>query len=131
MYDILSGIVEMNNIFGALLIEVKSEVMPVWQRTFKRLFDIVSSVISLVLLSPLFVVLAFLVKASSPDQYCLSKIELGKMGRYSRSLNLEPCLLVLKKMGLSCLHQVTRASLLLVALCVSLGWMSFCSFTMF
>ncbi|MDG1147317.1 MAG: sugar transferase [Crocinitomicaceae bacterium] len=80
MYDILSGIVEMNNIFGALLIEVKSEVMPVWQRTFKRLFDIVSSVISLVLLSPLFVVLAFLVKASSPGPILFKQDRIGKNG---------------------------------------------------
>ena len=51
MYDILSGTVEMSNIFGALLISVNAEVMPVWQRTFKRLIDIIASSIALIVLT--------------------------------------------------------------------------------
>jgi exopolysaccharide biosynthesis polyprenyl glycosylphosphotransferase len=80
MYDILSGTVEMSNIFGALLISVNSEVMPMWQRTFKRLIDIVASVIALILLAPLFLVLATLVRISSPGPIFFRQQRVGKNG---------------------------------------------------
>ena len=80
MYDILSGTVEMSNIFGALLIHVNSEVMPVWQRTFKRTIDIVVSLLSIVILLPLFIVLGALVKFSSPGPILFSQQRIGKNG---------------------------------------------------
>ena len=80
MYDILSGTVEMSNIFGALLISVNSEVMPVWQRTFKRLIDILASAIAIILLIPLFIVLAILVKMSSPGPILFRQQRIGKNG---------------------------------------------------
>jgi len=81
MYDILSGTVDMSNIFGALLIEVNSEVMPVWQRTFKRVFDIVASIISLIIFTPMFIVLAVLVKSSSRGPVFFLQERVGKNGR--------------------------------------------------
>ena len=81
MYDILSGTVDMNNIFGALLIEVNSEVMPVWQRTFKRVIDIVASIISLIIFTPMFIVLAILVKSSSRGPIFFLQERVGKNGR--------------------------------------------------
>ena len=81
MYDILSGTVEMSNVFGALLIDVKSEVMPVWQRTVKRMVDILASIISIVILMPLFIVLAILVKASSPGPIFFTQERIGKNGK--------------------------------------------------
>lgn len=81
MYDILSGTVEMSNIFGALLISVNSEVMPVWQRTLKRFIDILVSVIALILLIPVFIVLAILVKLSSPGPIFFRQQRIGKNGQ--------------------------------------------------
>lgn len=81
MYDILSGTVEMSNIFGALLIDVNSEVMPVWQRIVKRVFDVVASIIALLLCIPLFIVLAILVKTSSPGPVFFLQERIGKKGR--------------------------------------------------
>ena len=80
MYDILSGTVEMSNIFGALLINVNAEVMPVWQRTFKRMIDVFVSIVSLVLLIPVFIVLAILVKMSSPGPIFFLQERIGKNG---------------------------------------------------
>ncbi|MDX2361459.1 MAG: sugar transferase [Crocinitomicaceae bacterium] len=80
MYDILSGTVEMSNIFGALLINVNAEVMPVWQRTFKRLIDVSASIVSLVLLIPVFIVLGILVKMSSPGPIFFLQERIGKNG---------------------------------------------------
>ncbi len=81
MYDILSGTVEMSNIFGALLIDVNSEVMPVWQRIVKRVFDVLASIIALVLCIPMFIVLAILVKTSSPGPIFFLQERIGKKGR--------------------------------------------------
>ncbi len=80
MYDILSGTVEMSNIFGALLINVSTEVMPVWQMTLKRLLDILISVISIILLIPLYLVLAILVKISSPGPIFFLQERIGRNG---------------------------------------------------
>jgi exopolysaccharide biosynthesis polyprenyl glycosylphosphotransferase len=81
MYDILSGTVEMSNIFGALLIDVNSDVMPVWQRTFKRLIDIFVSIIALIILLPFFIVMGILVKFSSPGPVFFTQERIGKNGR--------------------------------------------------
>ncbi|MBL1280241.1 MAG: sugar transferase [Fluviicola sp.] len=81
MYDILSGSVEMTNIFGALLINVNTEVMSVWQRTLKRVIDISVSLVSLVLLTPVFIVLAILVKTSSPGPIFYLQERIGKNGK--------------------------------------------------
>lgn len=80
MYDILSGTVELSNIFGALLINVSTEVMPFWQVTLKRLLDIFVSLIAVILLTPLYIVLALLVKFSSPGPIFFLQERIGKNG---------------------------------------------------
>ncbi|MFT7615005.1 MAG: FlaA1/EpsC-like NDP-sugar epimerase, partial [Parvicellaceae bacterium] len=49
MYDILTGQVKMNSIFGAPLIQVNQQIMPAWQITIKRLMDILMSFFALIL----------------------------------------------------------------------------------
>lgn len=80
MYDILSGSVKMTNIFGALLIEVNSETMPVWQQSMKRFFDVLLSFIALILLIPVFIVLAIAVKMSSPGPIFFIQERIGLRG---------------------------------------------------
>ena len=80
MYDILSGTVDMRNIFGALLIDVKSDVMPIWQRVFKRTTDFIVSLVALIVLSPLFIFLAILVKSSSRGPVFYLQERIGKNG---------------------------------------------------
>ena len=81
MYDILSGTVEMSNIFGALLINVSTERMPIWQVTVKRLVDVFVSLLAVVVLTPLYAVLAVLVKFSSPGPIFFLQERIGKNGR--------------------------------------------------
>jgi exopolysaccharide biosynthesis polyprenyl glycosylphosphotransferase len=66
MYDIMLGSVKMNHVYGAVLIEVKQELMPKWQRSLKRLLDLAVSTLALVLLSPLYLYIILRVKLSSP-----------------------------------------------------------------
>lgn len=80
MYDIISGSVRMNNIFGALLLEVNSEFMPFWQQALKRIFDIVLSLIAFILLIPLYIVLSIAVLTSSKGPIFFLQERVGKDG---------------------------------------------------
>jgi exopolysaccharide biosynthesis polyprenyl glycosylphosphotransferase len=81
MYDILSGSVKLNNIFGALLMEVNAEVMPYWQRVAKRLFDIFFSIIAIILLIPVYIFLTIAVKLSSPGPILFFQERIGLNGK--------------------------------------------------
>lgn len=66
MYELLSGSLKMTNIYGALFVELNRDVMPLWQQAIKRFMDISLSIIAIVLLLPLYLIAAVLVKFSSP-----------------------------------------------------------------
>lgn len=65
MYDIMLGVVKMNSVYGAVLIEIKQDLMPKWQQLIKRLIDIVASLFLLLLLSPLYLYIMLRVRLSS------------------------------------------------------------------
>ncbi len=79
--DILSGSVKTSNLFGALLIDIHTGLMPEWQMHIKRLVDVLFSVIGLVGLSPLLVYAAIRVKMSSPGPVFYSQERTGYKGR--------------------------------------------------
>jgi len=81
MYDILSGSVKMTSIFGAPLIEVNPQIMPAWQFAIKRSFDIFFSSLALLILFVPMVVIAALVKGSSPGPVFFRQERIGRSGR--------------------------------------------------
>jgi exopolysaccharide biosynthesis polyprenyl glycosylphosphotransferase len=81
MYDILSGSVKMSNILGAVLIEIDTEIMPMWQRSVKRLMDVVFSLFALLLLSPLMLGIAILVKTGSAGPVLYFQERIGRKGK--------------------------------------------------
>ena len=81
MYDIMLGTVKMDQVFGAILIEVRRELMPRWQRLVKRLLDGVVSVGSLVLLSPLLIYVAIRVRLSSAGPIIYNQERIGQNGQ--------------------------------------------------
>lgn len=81
MYDILSGSVKMNAIFGAPLIEISPEIMPVWQQSVKRLFDIVTSFFVLTVFSPLYIFTSIGVLLSSRGGLFYSHERIGLHGQ--------------------------------------------------
>lgn len=81
LYDIISGSVKTSNVFGAVLIEIYPELMPDWQRVFKRAIDIVASIIALFVLSPLYLLAAIKVKASSPGPIFYKQERIGLYGK--------------------------------------------------
>jgi exopolysaccharide biosynthesis polyprenyl glycosylphosphotransferase len=67
MYDILLGTVKMNHVYGAILIEIRQDLMPNWQRIIKRLMDILVSLVAIIILSPVII-------------YCIIRVKLGSKG---------------------------------------------------
>jgi len=78
MFDLIRGTFKMNNIFGALLIEVNDEIMPYWQFVVKRLMDISISFLALILLLPVYLVLSIVVKQSSSGPIFFRQARIGK-----------------------------------------------------
>jgi exopolysaccharide biosynthesis polyprenyl glycosylphosphotransferase len=99
MYDILSGSVKMTNIFGALLIEVNSYVMPVWQMAIKRFLDIFLSLIAVILLIPVYIILAIAVKLSSPGSIFFTQERIGENGKSFKIIKFRTMFLDSEKSG--------------------------------
>ncbi len=81
VYDILSGSVKMTSIFGAPLIQINHEIMPAWQKSVKRILDITVSIIAIILLSPVYLITAFLVLLSSRGSILYSHERIGIHGK--------------------------------------------------
>lgn len=80
-YDILLGTVRLNHVFGAVLIEIKQEMMPEWQIIVKRIIDLVVSLIALILLSPLILYVYIRTKLSSPGPAFYKQERIGLNGK--------------------------------------------------
>lgn len=63
--DILAGVIKTTNVFSPLLADIRTGLMPEWQQNIKRLIDIVTSLIGLIILVPVFIYIAIKVKLSS------------------------------------------------------------------
>jgi len=81
MYDILSGSVRMDSIYGTPLIQVRQDILEPWQLVTKRLGDIVISVLAMILLSPVYLITALGVKMSSPGPIFYKQERIGKGGK--------------------------------------------------
>lgn len=77
IYDILSGSVRMSNILGTILIEVNTEIMPYWQKSLKRIFDIIFSLFVILVAFPLFLILALIVKITSKGPVFFTQERIG------------------------------------------------------
>lgn len=77
-----------NYFFGSdiLLIQVRSNVQRLPSMVVKRLFDITISILILILLSPLFVILAAAIKRASPGPVTYSQIRIGRHGKSFRCI---------------------------------------------
>jgi exopolysaccharide biosynthesis polyprenyl glycosylphosphotransferase len=81
LYQHLTGMVKMGNVFGAVLIEIKIDVLPPWQEFFKRFFDILIAIITLVLGLPFYILVGLSVKFSSEGPIFFSQERIGLGGK--------------------------------------------------
>lgn len=80
LYQILLGSVRVNHLFGTPLIEIKHDLMPVWQEFTKRSSDILISLFMLLFLLPAYVVIGLMVKFSSPGPIIFGQERIGRHG---------------------------------------------------
>ena len=81
MQDLVFGTIKQSAIWQAPLVQVTPELMPIWQRVVKRAFDIVASALALVILSPVFLLCAIIVKATSKGPVFYAQERIGKGGK--------------------------------------------------
>ena len=81
MQDLVFGNVRQSAIWRAPLVQVSPELMPIWQRVIKRVFDIVVSLFVLVVFSPVYLITAIIVKLTSPGPVFYVQERIGKNGR--------------------------------------------------
>lgn len=99
MYDILSGSVKMTSIFGALLIEIKREIMPVWQASLKRIIDVSLSLFVMICFSWLYIIIAIAVKMGSKGPVFYSHERIGIHGNPFRIFKFRSMFIDAEKMG--------------------------------
>lgn len=81
MYDLLLGRIKMSTILGTPLIHIYSYSMPSWQYNIKRILDYCIAFFSLILLSPLSLALAIIIKVSSKGPVLFRQRRIGKNGK--------------------------------------------------
>ena len=79
--DIILGMVRVDSIFHSPLITINTRLMEEWQYSVKRLFDIILSLFALVLLSPIFLLTAIIVKCTSPGPIFYAQQRIGYRGK--------------------------------------------------
>lgn len=83
--DVLVGAVKISSVIHEPLITIYSERLPVWQMIMKRFFDILLSLIAMVILLPIYAVLAIGVKCSSKGPIFYKQ---ERVGRYGKPFNI-------------------------------------------
>jgi exopolysaccharide biosynthesis polyprenyl glycosylphosphotransferase len=79
--DILMGTVKTEGIWHAPLIQISPDLMPAWQMSLKRIMDIVVSLLAMVILLPVYLIVAIGVKMSSPGPIIYKQKRIGLHGK--------------------------------------------------
>ncbi|MDD5749846.1 MAG: sugar transferase [Patescibacteria group bacterium] len=72
--------VELNSLAGLPIVEIKETPLDGWRRVYKRIFDFVGAIFLAVILLPIFLVLALLIKLDSPGPIFVSLNRVGRKG---------------------------------------------------
>lgn len=108
MYDIMLGNVQMNHIYGAILIEIKQELMPRWQLLIKRLIDVTASLTIMAILAPLYLYIAMRVKLSSEGPIFFLQERVGLNGKPFMILKFRSMYMDAEKLGPQLSHDGDR-----------------------
>ncbi|MER3497817.1 MAG: sugar transferase [Chitinophagaceae bacterium] len=79
--DILSGSIRTSNVMGAMLIDLKTGLMPEWQQNIKRVIDVTAAAFGLIILFPLLIYIAIRVKLSSKGPIFYNQERIGYKGK--------------------------------------------------
>lgn len=80
MYEIVSGMAKTNQIYGVALIEVMPDIMSPAGKLTKRIIDVVISVLTLLMLSPILILTSIIIKLGSKGPVFYRQERVGKKG---------------------------------------------------
>ena len=80
LYQMLLGSVKVNHLFGTPLIEIKQDLLPVWQVVLKRVIDVVGSALFMLVGWWIYAFTAVMVKLSSPGPIFYRQERIGRNG---------------------------------------------------
>lgn len=83
--DLLTGHVRVNNVFHSPLITIDNRLMPEWQYSIKRIFDIVIAIVAMIVLSPIYLLTAIIVKTTSTGPIFYTQ---ERIGQYSKPFRM-------------------------------------------
>lgn len=81
LFDILSNQAKTSTIYSSPLLKISNGLMPVWQENIKRLLDVLASLIAMILFSPVYLILAIMIKTSSKGPVLYKQERVGKFGK--------------------------------------------------
>lgn len=99
MYQILLGLVKVQHVFGTPLIEIRKDLMPVWQQVTKRAIDILASLLVIGLGSPFLLLVALITKLSSRGPVLFFQERIGKNGIPFRIIKFRSMMVDAEKTG--------------------------------
>jgi len=82
--EILNGQVHTDSLTSLPMIQYSNELVPPFTRNVKRLFDIVCSLLALILLSPLLLTVAIIIRRDSKGPIIFSQERIGQSGKAFR-----------------------------------------------
>lgn len=81
LYDIISGTVKTSNVLDPIFVTIQPELIPDWQKVMKRWIDIIASSFAIMLLSPIYLISAIMVRKSSPGPLLYKQERIGLLGK--------------------------------------------------
>jgi exopolysaccharide biosynthesis polyprenyl glycosylphosphotransferase len=78
LYDVVMGQARTQQIYGFPLIEINPQIMPAWERRVKRLLDILFSIFFLLLMLPVLLLTALLIKIDSRGPVLYKQRRVGR-----------------------------------------------------
>ena len=79
--DLIVGSIKQESIFHSPLIVINNRLMSEWQYSLKRIFDVIISLVAMVVLSPVYLITAIIVKCTSPGPVFYAQERIGYHGR--------------------------------------------------
>ncbi|HPR88763.1 MAG TPA: sugar transferase [bacterium] len=80
LYGLVMGQARTQQIYGFPLIEINPQIMQPWEKTVKRMMDVLFSLLFLLLTAPLFLLIALIIKIESPGPVFFKQKRVGKNG---------------------------------------------------
>ena len=99
LYQMLLGSVKVNHLFGTPLIEIKQDLLPVWQVVLKRVMDVVGSALFMVLAWWVYAFTAVMVRLSSPGPIFYRQERIGRNGQPFNIIKFRSMFVDAEKMG--------------------------------